>query len=131
MAVRMKGGDVFGRELQRAKQQQRTTVEVGIFPDAVYPDGKSVAEIATLHEFGLSGRGESAPFRASLNDIELAMKLHNKRVRGTDVDESARRAGRDAMNSIKSKIVEVGLIQTGRMLGSVRSEVEKCRSPAA
>lgn len=124
--ARVKGGDGFNQELKRARQQKPTQIEVGIFPDAVYPDGEQVALVGLRHEYGLGGRAESAPYRKAGHPIAIETKRHNKRVKrdgpGREVAEAL---GRDAAEKIKQTIAQAALIQTGRYLRSIRHEVKR------
>ena len=52
--VSITGGDKLAARLQEIAQRLSTgaTVEVGYFPDAMYPDGTYVAFVAALSNFG-------------------------------------------------------------------------------
>ena len=61
--VRITGGDKLAARLQEIAQRLSTgaTVEVGYFPDAMYPDGTYVAFVAALSNFG-TGKAPPRPF---------------------------------------------------------------------
>lgn len=88
-----KGGDKLQRVLKDlAKKVKRGgAVEVGVFEDATYPDGTSVAQVAQWNEFGTKSMPPRPFMRQTINDKQgswgndLGKALH-----ATDYD--ARRA---------------------------------------
>lgn len=65
-----KGGDKLQKALNDlAKKVKRGgTVEVGVFEDATYPDGTSVARVAKWNEFGTKSTPPRPFMRQTIND---------------------------------------------------------------
>lgn len=131
-----------GRKLRawaRKAQAARTVkVEVGFLGGDKYPDEVPVAAVARAHEFGL-GNVRERPFmrRAVAAEApELRREIH-ARMKGRQAEEPLQLTGADAealgqrlADGVRRSIVDYRdpdgtprLVDTGKMLGSVRHRV--------
>lgn len=104
----IKGGDQLAKFLTTvAKQKAR--VDVGFFPDATYPDGTKVAEIAIYQEFGT----KHIPPRPFMNSTfednrkrwrDLLAKAVKNQGNQINVRKALMTIGVIAQNDIKTKI---------------------------
>lgn len=68
--VTLSGGDALKKKLEEIakKASESAAVEIGFLAEATYPDGKSVAMIAALNEFGSSKTHPRPFFRGMIQD---------------------------------------------------------------
>ena len=124
--VKTRGGHEFGRILKKAPRGGKV-VEVGILPDAPrYDDGVEVAMVAVAHEYGLGGHRESAWFRSAI--VEVRDELKKKKVRalargGGLTDLEAQQVAALAVAKVRDSIRAAGLVDTGRLIGSIASRI--------
>lgn len=146
--AKMKGGDKVRQILKdiRHKIEEPLTLRVGFLEKATYPDGKPVAMIAAIHNFG-------AP-RAGIPPRPFFTHMINKhedewpegfatQLRETDFDVrlTFERAGQAIAGQLRQSIVDTNepplaastiarkgfdkpLVETGHMLNSVDSDVK-------
>lgn len=121
------------------------TVSVGFLEGATYPDGKPVAMIAAIHEFGAPragiparpyfrrmirkksgswGKGIATQLKATNYDAERTLELTGQAIAG-QLRESITELQSPALKpaTIARKGFEKPLIETGHMLGSVDYQV--------
>lgn len=144
----MKGGDKLKAALadMAARLRRAQSVRVGFLEGATYPDGKSVAMVAALNEFGVPSRGQPPrPFfrnmvaakskewpaaiagllRDNNYDALRALQLTGEAIAG-----QLRQSITDlvapplAPSTIARKGFDKPLIDTGHMLNSVSYEVQ-------
>jgi hypothetical protein len=139
------GGDKLEQALQELGRQlgRGGAVKVGYLAGATYPDGKSVALIGALNEFGTSRaparpairnmiREKAADWPTSLaailqhnhNDVPLSLQLLGEGIKG-QWQQSIRdiTAPPLAPSTVKRKGFDKLLVDTGHMLQSVAVEV--------
>jgi len=130
------------KEIYKALKKQSATLKVGFWDDT-YSDGKSVAGIATFNEYG-GGHTPPRPFmrncvkrnrkkwRNVVQDI-LPVNLNIKKTfqtLGEDMVEDLRmeiyrtNTPPNAPSTIKRKGFNKPLIDTGKMVNSIRMEVK-------
>ena len=145
--VKTTGGKKLAETLKKAEAARKSKVKVGIFSTARYPDGKPVAEVAAIQEFGAPGAGipERPFFRQSIAIIEEGLP---RQLRGIidpqtmDLDAAAAaRVGAWAAGVIRDRIAafqdppnsetsilakgkDDPLVLTGKMRDSVSYETE-------
>jgi hypothetical protein len=122
------------------------TLKVGFLENATYPDGKPVAMIAAINEYGAPSRGQPARpfFRRMINakqDEWPAAIAGVLRANGNDVEKSLNIAGAAIAGQLRQSIVDLvdpplapstiarkgfdkPLIDTSHMLKSVDHEVK-------
>ena len=126
--VTTRGGKKFNEVLKQAKRNKGRVVEVGVHADAPpYPDRVEVALVATVTEFGLSDHVEKPWFRSAV--IEIRDELKKKKVRtlargGGLSDADATMIAELAVDRIKASIRTFNLIDTGRLLNSIKGRVK-------
>ena len=117
--------DAFIRTNERAQWARRPSAEIGYFPGAKYPDGRSVALVALLHEFGSVHNVESAAMRRAVRDGAVRAAMVAELRRGFDpltgLHDPA--ATRRAAAILKTAISENQPRRTGRLARSVRYRV--------
>lgn len=69
-SVKTSGGKKLQAVLKKAEEARKSQVKVGFLSDAKYPDGKPVAAIAAINEFGRGNVPERAFFRQSIAIME-------------------------------------------------------------
>ena len=120
------GGRKFEQIIEDAKQRGSRAVGVGIF-DGEYPDGIKVAEVGAIHEFGLrvgQTAAEVAWLRRVVPDLVRDLRRRGKKIARDGLsDGELREIGAAAVRRIKESITEAGLIQTGLLLSSIKSEL--------
>ena len=132
-------------ELAKGIGSGKTAVKVGFLEGAKYPDGKSVAMIAAINEYGAPSRGQPPrPFfrnMIALHSAEWPTAIAGL-LRSNDLDagRALDAAGHGIAGQLKQSIVDLTrpplaastirrkgfdkpLIQTGHMLNSVDHEV--------
>lgn len=130
----------LGKKLSSARK-----VKVGFFEDASYPDGTPVAMIAAVQNFGAPSRGiPPRPFFTAMikdhgsewggDTAELMERTDGDAhqtltLMGELIEEQLRQSVVDTNDpalkpaTIKRKGFEKPLVDTGRMLGSIKSKV--------
>ena len=68
-SVKTTGGHKIKALLKNAQRSRRKSIKVGFFSDSKYPDGKPVAAVAAINEFGLGSQLERPFFRQSVGDM--------------------------------------------------------------
>ncbi len=111
--VKLKGGEKLERFLKdlSAKVQKGATLNVGFLEGATYPDGKSVAMVAAIQEFGAPGASiPPRPFFRTMIDKEssswgdkLAAALE---ATGYDADKALRILGEDIAGALRQSIID-------------------------
>lgn len=144
------GGDKFKAELRRLLDKVSNgnhVVRCGFFADAEYPDGTKVALVAAIHNYGAPARNiPPRPFFSNMvkqgeklwpRVLVNSVKARNYDLTAALVDlghemEGELRQSIQQTNSpplrpatIKSKGSSKPLVDTGRMLNSIVSRVEK------
>lgn len=146
-ATKIKGGDKLDARLREIAQKlgKGGTLRVGFLESAKYPDGKSVAMVAAILNFGLTRNGKMWPFFTNMvkdksdgwgdavaeslkdNDYDVTKSLHRV---GEGIEGQLRQAIQD-MNSpalepstIARKGFDKPLIDTADMYNSVQHEVK-------
>jgi hypothetical protein len=145
----IRGGDIVAGKLQEMTHgfRQKELLRVGFLESAKYPDGKSVAMVASINEYGAPSRGQPPRpfFRNMIAEheagwpemiMELLKKNHYK------ADLALAEAGAIIAGQLRQSIialispplaastvrakggVDKPLIDTGVMLGSVDFEVK-------
>lgn len=140
------GGDKLKSYMKDMQAQlQRNELEVGFLGDATYPDGTSVAHVASIQEYGdPSGGIPARPFfrnviseegpkwggamaslmRANGNDVNLSLRLLGERIQGQIQDSiTTLREPGNAQSTIDKKGFDNPLIDTATMLRSVSYRV--------
>lgn len=116
--VKTKGGHKFSEVLKEARKAGSKVVEVGIYADAVYPDGVQVALVGLLYEYGLAGHVETGWFRSAVAETrdELKKKKIRTMARGGGLgDKDAEAIATMAVTRIQDSIRQQELIDTGRL----------------
>jgi len=143
----LSGGDKLQQALRDLadKLSDGGEVQVGFFPDATYPDGTSVALVASIQEFGALSRGiPPRPFfRNAIADHggewadEIGPLLQST---GYDTTKTLRLMGKIMVADVQQSIIDLTdppltpatikrkgfdtpLIDTGQMLKSVKAVV--------
>ena len=123
------GGRAFGDVLKNARRNRGRVVEVGIHSDAVpYPDGVQVALTGLLHEYGLGEHTERPWFRSAVIEIKRELQQRKMRTlsRGGGLSErDAEQIAELAVSRIKESIRAFDLIDTGRLLHSIKAIVKR------
>ena len=116
MAEIIKGGEQLQKFLAKvAKQKAR--VDVGFFPDAKYPDGTQVAEVAIYNEYGTltKGKKEHIPPRPFMQPtfnaqkakwMDILAKSINNQQENIDVKKALNIVGIVAQDDVKASIDE-------------------------
>lgn len=105
----------YRRVMSALRDIDRTTVEVGWFPDQSYPDGTPVALVAAVHEHGAPAVGVPArPFLGPTADRKrrswtgIARDLHERVLLGRlSVAGAARLLGAEMVSDVKQAILAV------------------------
>ena len=139
LTIRIKIDD---KEIYKALKNQSATLKVGFWDDT-YSDGESVASVATFNEYG-GGHTPPRPFmrncakrnkRKWRNNVQdrLPVILDMKKMAqelGEDIVEDLRfeiyrtNTPPNAPSTIKRKGFNKPLIETGKMVNSIRMEVK-------
>lgn len=141
--MEIKGGDKLTAALNHIASQvtKAATLEIGFMADATYPDGTSVALVATLNEFGVPSRGQpprpffrsmiaekSGEWPAAVGDLlvandydaEKTLSLTGDAIKGQLQQEIATFVGAPlAESTVKAKGSSKALVDSGHMLNSV------------
>lgn len=144
----LKGGDKLKRRLREiARNLDRAgSVRVGFLENATYPDGKAVAMVAALNEFGVPARNQPPrPFFRRMiaaksqewpDAIAKLAKAEDYRadrildLAGSAIAGQLRQSITDLTDpplspkTVKKKGFDKPLVDTGHMLASVDHEVE-------
>jgi len=116
MAQIIKGGDELKKFLAKvAKQKAR--VDIGFFPEATYPDGTQVAEVAVYNEYGTFNKNKEEhipprPFmQPTFNNekskwLAVLAKVINKQQENPDVKKALTNVGVVAQDDVKASIDE-------------------------
>lgn len=144
----IRGGDRFEAALHDLSQKldKRGQVKVGFLENATYPDGKKVAMIAAIQDFGAPARG--IPPRPFFRNMVAAKQAEWPgaiagllRANGNDVQKTLEQTGAAIAGQLRQSIVDTNdpplkpatikrkgfekpLIDTGHMLQSVDYAVE-------
>jgi hypothetical protein len=145
--MNIKGGDKFERELAELarKLAKPASLRVGFLQGATYPDGKPVAMIAAIQEYGAPGAGipprpffrnmiaeKSSEWPKGVGDLLVATKgdvEQTLEVTGAAIAGQLRQSIIDlwepplAPSTIARKGFDKPLIDTGHMLKSIDHEV--------
>ena len=147
----IKGGDKLAKELQRMAGAVTTAenVKVGFLAGATYPDGKPVAMIAAIHNWGAPRAGiPPRPFFSNMiankspewGPATGALLIAN----GYDAEKTLRMVGEAVAGQLRQSIVDTmapplaestvarkgfakPLVETGHMLNSVDYQVKTIR----
>ena len=144
----IRGGEKFEAAMAElaSKLARHATLKVGFLENATYPDGKPVAMIAAINEYGAPSRGQPARpfFRRMINAKQgewpeaIAGVLKDN---GNDVEKSLEIAGAAIAGQLRQSIVDLvdpplapstiarkgfekPLIHTSHMLKSVDHQVK-------
>jgi hypothetical protein len=144
----IRGGEKFEAAMEDLARRlgRPATLKVGFLENATYPDGKPVAMIAAINEYGAPSRGQPARpfFRRMINAKQgewPAAIAGVLRANGNDVEKSLNIAGASiagqlrqsiddlvdpplAASTIARKGFDKPLIDTSHMLKSVDHEVK-------
>lgn len=144
----IRGGEKFEAAMADLARRlgRPATLKVGFLGNATYPDGKPVAMIAAINEYGAPSRGQPARpfFRRMINakqDEWPAAIAGVLRANGNDVEKSLNIAGAAIAGQLRQSIVDLvdpplapstiarkgfdkPLIDTSHMLKSVDHEVK-------
>lgn len=144
----IRGGEKFEAAMAElaSKLGRPATLKVGFLENATYPDGKPVAMIAAINEYGAPSRGQPARpfFRRMINakQGEWAAAIAGVlQANGNDVERSLNIAGAAIAGQLRQSIVDLvdpplapstiarkgfdkPLIDTSHMLKSVDHEVK-------
>lgn len=145
----IKGGDKLQAALARlaSRLAQPRTLRVGFLEGATYPDGKPVAMIAAIQNFGAPRAGiPPRPFFSNMvakkspewpkaiarqlkitnNDVDAALALTGEALRG-QLQQEIRETNSPALSpvTIARKGFDKPLIHTGHMLNSVGYEIRR------
>lgn len=147
MAV-ISGGDKLNAALAKIAAQLKTggTVSVGFLSNATYPDGKPVAMVAAIQNFGAPARG--IPPRPFFSNMVASRKAtwptaieNNLKLTGYNAKLTLERVGEGIAGQLRAEIVYTNdpplapqtvarkgfskpLVDTGHMLNSVDYEVK-------
>lgn len=145
------GGDKLRRHLAdlAAKLQRSPTVQVGFLKGARYPDGKSVAMVAAIQEYGAPRAG--VPSRSYFRTMVSKEKSHwaadlgrNLKATHYDTDVSLGRMGLQIKGELQQSIIDIfdpplspvtlmlrrmqkdnpSLVVTGRVVGEAAARVK-------
>ena len=126
--VTTRGGKRFNEVLKNARRKG-AQIELGIHPDAApYDDGTEVALVAIAHEYGLGEHTEKAWFRSAI--IEISDQLKKKKIRtlargGGLGDRDPEQIAELAVERIKASIRNAGLVDTGRLINSIKAQIKR------
>ena len=107
-SVKTTGGHKIKALLKNAQRSRRKSIKVGFFSDSKYDDGKPVAAVAAINEFGLGSQLERPFFRQSVGDMtknlsgEVAKAIDPKTM--TIDADTAKRIGDAAVDMVKARI---------------------------
>lgn len=144
----VRGGEKFTRVLNEMAEKLKRDgfVKVGFLKGATYPDGKPVAMIAAIQDFGAPSRGiPPRPFFRNMiakkqGEWPQAM-ARNLKIMNYDVPRTLKAAGEGIAGQLRQSIVDTNspplrprtiarkgfakpLVDTGHMLNSVDYEVK-------
>ena len=142
-SVKTTGGHKIKALLKNAQRSRRKSIKVGFFSDSKYPDGKPVAAVAAINEFGLGSQLERPFFRQSVGDMtkdlsgEVAKAIDPKTM--TIDADTAKQIGDKAVDMVRKRIKGFGspenrpstlegkegsqpLIDTKKMLNAVKHD---------
>ena len=118
-----RGGDKLLRRLKALKASKGVSVlRVGYFPDAIYPDGISVARIAAMHEYGTpNGYIQERAFMRKALKEQLAYIRQEIERSGASAGVSipvAQRMGQRAAAILSDSVRRHEIIDTGQLRDS-------------
>lgn len=148
MAV-ISGGDKLRKHLMElaVKLQKPATLNVGFLEGATYPDGTSVAAVASFNEYGVPsknqpprpyfrgmiskksgnwGKNIGTLLKSSHYDAQRALSLMGEEISG-QLRESIQDLSDPALapSTVKAKGFDKPLVDTGHMMNSVEFEVKE------
>ncbi len=111
--VKISGGEKL-KEFLKKVSQQKARVDVGFFPDAKYPDGTQIAQVAIDNEFGhITESGAIVPARSFMHStyneqkakwLKILENVVKKQGENIDVKKALQTVGFVAQNDVREKI---------------------------
>lgn len=118
-------------KIRTARAMDGIRLSVGIDPDARYPDGKSVAEVAELVEYGTRYMPPRPFMRVAKIENEAAWRGRLRRAvdrslkTGQPIDHLLESLAMEMKSDVQESIMGFGAYRTGRLHDSVVASVEK------
>lgn len=118
-------------KIRTARAMDGIRLSVGIDPDARYPDGKSVAEVAELVEYGTRYMPPRPFMRVAKIENDAAWRGRLRRAvdrslkTGQPIDHLLESLAQEMKSDVQESIMGFGAYRTGRLHDSVVASVEK------